>query len=1029
MNAGKVKTEIEEAIEIANSSAITYYVTAEDGSGTLSAGQLRLKKKESFDILFTPSDEWKFICWEVLDRNSGEVVTDSIEFRDAAKLEVHGTVVNPKGNLTIHAKAVKLPFVSEISPSNSSSGCDQDTTIKITFNKSIDVKSFEDYGNISFAARDGKSLNEYYDTPFFSNDNTVLNIPTTKGKFLIPLGADANTTLDIIITIKLKDVTDVDGLALSDSKTYTYRVNKKVDDIKPVFDSIVLKSTGDKQSPYYKILTATAYDDWQATPTQEFAFGHYSQNHVTNTVFFEAAGSDEGSGIAAVKVKETWLYKTDATTATNETVIHDVPCVKQEEFYTAQCNLKTYNDGIIKLELSLVDFAGNISENTKTYYVLKDTVIQTKSVKFLEIPVEENGSYGDKSSPRKIKNNLDTISFTLDEENTSKDSFYDSFSTAFVLDYYWGYSESTINNKMTKNGNTYSFSRDPEKTVYVNVIVSDEAGNEVLKYFTFPPKINCFEFSHSPDRKSFTLFPFPEGLSYSNSSTITGRVIIVYMWADEMWSQQTFGFSRNTDSGVEMTYTSIANKCKGKNLIISPALGIIGPNGELGISPINEDCYYTIHFDDSGTIDSITQNGNQSQPDTSYINTPVKITATPILSTGNYEITIDEYIPQELNADNIKYKITFVSKKTTSYNWDMDRIVYTGYDTHFCVPAKRIYINIEAITPEGIFKKEMVPFYFSDNPQTILTFSDLSADVTPPAYDSSWKYIQTPSSLETSFRDSDSGFLWQDGFEAINYWLIPSNYTSMDDNKFYTLQELDADYENYKKQIHIKKGLPSIDNPNTDNIIAPYIPLGDVEEGLYTLCIEAKDKKGNKKVYCIKCFNKMFGQKLTYQLESNGTIELNSLPGITFNRWELQYKKWSESLNPISSSFWSKYVFYKKGNNDIYSAGYYDTEYFYYPKTNCTIKNAVQGINGLTVYCDAPTLVHVLYCPKKLTETSSPSDAQVWINKGIDLNPKTGSTTFTYGAENYEDVQDGFWYTTIVHFADGTMAMGEIFQK
>lgn len=39
------------------------------------------------------------------------------------------------------------------------------------------------------------------------------------------------------------------------------------------------------------------------------------------------------------------------------------------------------------------------------------------------------------------------------------------------------------------------------------------------------------------------------------------------------------------------------------------------------------------------------------------------------------------------------------------------------------------------------------------------------------------------------------------------------------------------------------------------------------------------------------------------------------------------------------------------------------------------------------------------------------------------------ATSYTYLKRNYDSIPEGAWYTTIVHFADGDVVMGEVFQK
>ena len=116
MNAANTAQQIQEAIEIANSNPVTVYVRADEGTGTVSTAQLRLKKKETFDIFFRPATGWEFVEWEVLNRQSGEPVTDAIEFKDKTALETKGTVLQPLEGLEIHPKCRLLPAILQVTP-------------------------------------------------------------------------------------------------------------------------------------------------------------------------------------------------------------------------------------------------------------------------------------------------------------------------------------------------------------------------------------------------------------------------------------------------------------------------------------------------------------------------------------------------------------------------------------------------------------------------------------------------------------------------------------------------------------------------------------------------------------------------------------------------------------------------------------------------------------------------------------------------------------------------------------------------
>lgn len=120
-------------------------------------------------------------------------------------------------------------------------------------------------------------------------------------------------------------------------------------------------------------------------------------------------------------------------------------------------------------------------------------------------------------------------------------------------------------------------------------------------------------------------------------------------------------------------------------------------------------------------------------------------------------------------------------------------------------------------------------------------------------------------------------------------------------------------------------------------------------------------------------------------------------------------------------------------------------DYLRYKGTNdeivCNNKNWIEGSNGYQIFTDNPMFVHTLYCSKNLSEVlkleKSSATMEEYIREWESRAQKTGIvtcnsrvvTSFTYGSDNYKDIPDGYYYTTIAHFADGTTLMGEVKQK
>ena len=97
----------------------------------------------------------------------------------------------------------------------------------------------------------------------------------------------------------------------------------------------------------------------------------------------------------------------------------------------------------------------------------------------------------------------------------------------------------------------------------------------------------------------------------------------------------------------------------------------------------------------------------------------------------------------------------------------------------------------------------------------------------------------------------------------------------------------------------------------------------------------------------------------------------------------------------------------------------------------CRNKNVMESYGGYQVFCDKPVLAHTMYSKFKFTETYTVEDAPIWEGRGVEtgLVYNDGTTTFSYTDENYEDIPEGCYYTTIFHFVDGTTIMSPVKQK
>ena len=534
LEAGDIKEQIEKTITYNNAKSFPLVISQETTMGSfLSSGEKECKLGYSITVQFNVKKETYIFkgLKAVKASDPDQSLDDYVEFqileRDDQKgiYKVSIKLVKESNEILIVPDCSLIPVVltDKCKPDNYPNAWEQDSVITIVFNKPITPTEFF-VPVISDGS--GESLSSYFGEPYLSADSKAIYIPVANNKQLLEED-DRAETRDVIVTIDLSTIKDDDGNYGSGTIQHKYRVNKSKDDSKPVMKAVNLYSTSDTTASYYRTLANTAYSSWTYNTTN---FGTYNTNHVGSSVYVEFDAEDIGSGVSCFIVKET-LIKTDQGTATvsSTTTSKAQEAVKSEITgkLGATYSMVTTTDGIIKLDFFARDNSGNISNNSITYYVLKDTSIKRDSITFKNdtsdlFEAAQDGSYLVTSEERityinglnnSVNGNKQTVSLTV--SNSSSDVYYSdqtngiSARSNYEIKVYWGYTPETAKTEVIKQNGTYSFTRDVDKPVFVNVFATDGVGNtkEVIK--TIAPRLKIVSMSRenpmSPiwDRKTF----------------------------------------------------------------------------------------------------------------------------------------------------------------------------------------------------------------------------------------------------------------------------------------------------------------------------------------------------------------------------------------------------------------------------------------------------------------------------------------------------------------------------------------------
>lgn len=252
----------------------------------------------------------------------------------------------------LYEKSESVSIKFKVNRENSGSFMTGEKLVKVGYNieNQFNVASEYDFDGFSVVrSSDGLDLDNIVDITLISSEYEL-----TRGIYKFDLKLLENES-DIMVLAKC---------------------HLKTDNEKPVFDSVNIYNTEDKNHPYYHKLSNLLFSkgEWfeadGITPKDEL----FHTNHV-ESLWINVKGIDADSGIKQICVKETLLRDSENSELPENTYInyYGLDSGNNSEFTLVDSISKTYEysfkyyfygntEGIIKLEFSLIDNAGNESK-------------------------------------------------------------------------------------------------------------------------------------------------------------------------------------------------------------------------------------------------------------------------------------------------------------------------------------------------------------------------------------------------------------------------------------------------------------------------------------------------------------------------------------------------------------------------------------------------------------------------------------------------------------------------------------------
>lgn len=711
LNGSDVLEQLEDMIDEANAQTFTIIVSSDNPEGTfLSSGDKMCKLGYTIEVQFTVKrDVYIYKGLKAVNKsNTEESLNDCVEFEEIDKDDQRGVyktvikLVKESNDILILPVCELVPNVvkEECKPENKENGVEQDSTIAIAFNKPVTMSEFFTPVITDTA---GQSLTDYFDEYYMSDDKTCLFIPTKKTKNILDPNGNVNQK-DIIVKIDLADISDEEGNKGLGVYQHKYRINKNRDTIKPVLTAANLFSTADSESPYYKELTDKALENWTSDGDNN---GDYGAHHIGGSVYVELQGHDDESGIAGIVVKEKFVKYTDGAAADSQLLTERLICEKDEETekYSATYEIKTKYDGIVELEFFVQDYADNLSELSKKYYVIKDTMVDSGVIKFSqELGQFPETTEGWKANIPVVDGDTQTVTLTLTAN--AKDSYYGSFSTPFDITAYWGYSENAITEEVTQTTDgKFTFTRDVDRFVFIKLICKDNFGNEKEIIKRMAPRAELeYAGSEGPNQLSIsnikTLFVQCNMLATGTTNILPANYCVrLYRFYDQ--TDTTKYSDVITGKECQMTNNPMTNNYTLESYVpgayrlinetekpLCPVRVYISTICGDFPSPVSKNYLSTeitawSEFDSSHIeyetpeVSSNTEDGAvtvkafgpSGRP---YLNSTVKITTTPLKSAGVTKVVIDDYMTEAGKNAGIVYSFFaagYETKESRSFHY------------------------------------------------------------------------------------------------------------------------------------------------------------------------------------------------------------------------------------------------------------------------------------------------------------------------------------------------------------------------
>lgn len=408
-------------------------------------------------------------------------------------------LLKPCEDLMICPYCLKIPDAISLSPKSKDGDIyffPQDSNITITFNKPVNKSDFIDengklknvkiYADTQDLLDESNNKSPYYQNPVFNSDNTVLTINCNRNVQIIGEN-ELISSKEIAVSINtegLKDNVDGEKLSFNKNISWSFRVNRIMDQIEPTITEINFYRDKEKT----KELSIHDLESLDGKLTENIS--------VKDKIYITAKAKDTGGYVKSLLVSEKLIYIEGGNKEVNYLVknVEKGPFTKlsETEFeIDTEYELSQQNKGIFELEVMAVDYAGNVSTTIQKIVFIKSSSITLAEFSLWnELPA---GTEEDPYTVNSINERVKTIYFTAKNVLTKKEdiTIYEDFES-IILKTGIPDEKASKEQVIEKTENGYKSvlkDIDLSKITLLEFTFIDNFGNEMTRIAYLPEKI------------------------------------------------------------------------------------------------------------------------------------------------------------------------------------------------------------------------------------------------------------------------------------------------------------------------------------------------------------------------------------------------------------------------------------------------------------------------------------------------------------------------------------------------------------